>query len=156
MVCAYEKTHLSVEQCGVPESEREEPDQIGLSCRWVCTQVWELSFLSGKIGVGCLSRAWCIPGSNMGNLGTREVHSQRAVSPLGYIWSWDGVCVHAHMPACIYMGRTSRLMHPSVGDHKDEMIWGREQRAGCVHCGACHGNVCFWRDALSTLPAFPS
>ena len=28
MVCAYEKTHLSVEQCGVPESEREEPAQL--------------------------------------------------------------------------------------------------------------------------------
>lgn len=123
MVCAFEKTPLSVEQCGVPESEREEPDQIGLSCRWLCTQMWELPFLSGMF-----EQAWCMLGSSMGPWD----HGQRAMSLLGYIGSWDGACVHAYMPACLYMGKTSQLMHPSVGDHKDEMIWEKAKGRVCV------------------------
>lgn len=103
--CVPMKTHLSVEQCGVPESEREEPDQIGLSCRWLCTQVWELSFLSGKMGLGCLSRAWCMPGSNMGTWAQGRFTAREPYLP----WVTYGpgmvcVCMRTCLPAYTWEG----------------------------------------------------
>lgn len=53
-----------------------EPDQSGLSCRWLCAQVWELAFPGRDAGTEMFEPGLVYARQQHGDLGTREVHNQ--------------------------------------------------------------------------------